>query len=261
MRRSLSGDRVIALPTGHHFKIGSLEVGRQARVMRKANALVPGIAAPVIACGERWHLTKTMPMLQEVEFGETRLDICRLTHLAIDRLSAIWSCNEEELYVPQRQGEAQPTFQQSALVRYLHERGAAMLFNYLPNMFDKLLEYCGADEATHGDCTFENMVFNVDVRENPVCFIDWLPYRRPYLPAHRDVDYGKLIQGLLGWNLNNFSRARLGLVRTLMAQRPMAGFWACVHYERIMARTNDRQIHLNCHANIQLLRNYAREEL
>ncbi len=253
MRRDLSGDHVFALPRWY-LKVGSADVGRQGLVMRRANELVDGIAPKVVKFGKHWHLTERL-------WGQSsKLNCSRVTHMLIERLIPIWDTNEQDLY-DLSFGIKYLPFSVEALVDYLQKQGACWLFGMFPNVVTRLQSYKHATEATHGDCTFENALLDF-TKPNPICLIDWMPYRREYLPAHRDVDYGKIMQGLLGWRLDNFKhdRENLSMVSSILQERPMAGFWACIHYERIKARSTDTMVDKVCDTNIEIIFRLTKEQ-
>lgn len=142
---------------------------------------------------------------------------------AASRLEPLWAMSEKVL-LP----NVLP-FDTRALVSFLGEYDAPKVFGPPPMQLIGIV-YKNCDEATHGDPTEQN----TKRRRDDYVFIDWQWHRRQFLPAHRDVDYGKLLQSIIikeeTWN---------GL--ELLHVAPAAWFWCCVHFMRIAKRDPTRK--------------------
>ena len=126
---------------------------------------------------------------------------------------------------------ATPDFDIQQLYSFMHDYGPPAVFNStLPPMQFVQIVYKNCHEATHGDPTEQNTLQG----KNGYVFIDWQWHRRPFLPAHRDVDYGKILQSIVvkeeTWNA-------LELLRV----SPAAWLWCSVHFMRIAKRDASRK--------------------
>jgi hypothetical protein len=154
--------------------------------------------------------------------------------LAADKLKALWAFPEDALLVNQ------PKFDPEALERYIDAYEPPALFRRAQLPTPLIWElYRRKSEAVHGDPTEQNTM--VDSGGNYV-FIDWQWHRRPYLPAHRDIDYGKLLQSVI-------VREELTPALALLHVSPAAWYWAAIHFMRIANR--DATMRIWCDRQIE----------
>ena len=235
MKQRLSGANVVVWKF-MTVKWGDSDVGRQALNMRRAANTIGGITPPIFCSWRNGFICKTM----EVAYPET-WDY-RKAELA---LQPLWRVREEYIY------HLQPKFTAKNLYEFLYENSSVLL-GRVPSVAELDVWYGDAHEATHGDCTLENTLVAAD---RTYRFIDWQPFRRPFVPAHRDVDYGKMIQSVLGWPSNPRDPAVVWIrpVMRILEQHPNAWLWACVHYERIKLRVTSYNEKTECDRYIRFV--------
>jgi hypothetical protein len=130
------------------------------------------------------------------------------------------------------------TFNATRLLNYIEERGWIRRLA-IPSIKELRAGYGHASSLTHGDLTNENTV--IDLQGN-YKLVDWQAARHSYIPAHRDVDYGKLIQSLLGWTdaaRQGWNEENVQEIQEILRIAPMAAFWAEIHFMRIEARATE----------------------
>jgi hypothetical protein len=163
-------------------------------------------------------------------------------------LSVVWTKRERMLL----EG---PQFDPEALDEFLEGCESPLLGLLSKPHLD--LYYRHADEATHGDCTAENTLARGYARSD--VFIDWQWQRRPFIPAHRAVDYGKLMQSLLGWE--TLGTANHQEIKELLRRCPDAWFWCGVHLERILKRSTNAAVTQWCETNVRLCIEFGKRKV
>lgn len=123
-----------------------------------------------------------------------------------------------------------PQYNYPALREFLEDTNSALTC-HADLMCNEITIYALADEMTHGDCTFENCMRRGD---STLVLIDWQPYRRPFVPPHRVVDYAKVFQSLLG--TRKFMPGNDDSLDAVARLHPHVWFWAGIHFERIWKR-------------------------
>lgn len=216
MQMELSGHHVYVLPFVT-LKGGDLKVGMQGAVMQRVNEHFPDLAPRIY---KRWDYAYLMRTLK----NNNKRWSWRLAEAC---LVEVWNHPENVLYP-----NAKP-FNPDALVQWLEKNMQKRILDVISQA--RLLHYGAYNEATHGDCTMENSF----TQWHGMSFIDWQPFRHEYIPAHRDVDYGKMLQSVLGWEhvkATGGSGEWLQGAKDILRACPMAWFWAAVHFERIRLR-------------------------
>lgn len=235
MKRELSGSRVIVLPFVT-YKSGEIDVRLQGWNMQRAHVWIPSVAPKIYKVFGKRYLMETLRPLQPP------LDI----DLLESQLKKIWCLNESAIY------RRQPRFSAYTLISFL-TRYNSPIAGYVRSNAQELGDlYRSSAEATHGDLTIDNVMIG---RDGGYRFIDWQPFRRKFIPAHRDVDYGKLVQSYLGWpGMNNPSPpGSLNPALRIMDEHPYAWLWACVHYERIKLRLHNEAHKQMCDGLISMI--------
>jgi hypothetical protein len=140
---------------------------------------------------------------------------------AAARLEVLWGIPEQELL------PSMPMFDTRDLERFINEYGPPFEFKktMTPMQFIEIV-YRRSNEMTHGDPTAQNTMLGPD---GGYTFIDWQWHRRAFLPASRDVDYGKLLQAII-------SNEELQFAMELLRVAPSAWFWCAIHFMRIANR-------------------------
>lgn len=236
MKRSLSGETVHVL-SFLTLKRGSPLVARQGVAMQRIGAVLSNSVPDIYWVGSTWYLMQTIK--------ETLAPVGYLdwNWRSVQRaMASYWIMPERWIY-------PDVGFRPKLLFEYIEEQGWSSMTS-IPSLSYFILNYNGMPRLTHGDLTHENTI----IQPNGVYkFIDWQAQRHPYIPAHKDVDYGKLLQSLLGWDEES-SRAldpkRSRDVRDLLRVAPMAWFWCAIHFMRIKKRAHEQWLIDICDVNI-----------
>lgn len=237
MKRSLSGESIHVLPYCT-IKHGSVMVAQQGRVMRRIWEWQWENMPRIYCVGKTWYAMETIhqslgpPAYREWDWRK-----------AVRAMESYWYMPEEWFY------REAPLFKPYLLLEYIDEQGW-MRDMEIPQL--SLLQKMYQDvepRLTHGDLTHENTVIE---RTMTYKFIDWQAQRHPYIAPHRDVDYGKVMQSLIGWDRNSQLRTQETAlnIRELTTICPMAPFWCAIHFMRIKARTKEAWQRELCDENI-----------
>lgn len=201
MKMKLSGQKVYVTP------LFTIKTGEHMRLQHAVMQRVPNLAARTYRIGPDTYAMPTYRACDPWDWRVVEKD-----------LKTVWAMNEEDLLPA-----GQPVFSSKALYDFLAYCNSDLL-RAMPSSAYLDLRYGTANEATHGDCTAQNTVMD-GCRYR---YIDWLWYRRPFIPAHRAVDYGKMMQSVMESEWGNPWR--------LQEVEPDAAFWAGVHFERMCLR-------------------------
>lgn len=238
MKRTLSGERITDL-SFCMLKSGSSMVAEQGHVMREIYKMLPHHLPKIYYVGKTWYAMQTITE----SCGPPGYRVWDWK-IAARSMGTYWVIPEKWIY------RNAPEFDPIKLYEYIEEQGWLNQI-YIPSM--AILEYNYARMTpylTHGDCTHENCVIEYS---GPYKFIDWQAHRHPYIPGHRDVDYGKMLQSLIGWDEDSHDKRTVenaGEVRLLLKESPMASFWCSVHFMRIKKRAKEQWQKDLCDENI-----------
>jgi hypothetical protein len=238
MKRSLSGEsvHVSSLCT---IKWGSPMVAQQGLVMRRIGMWQPEHLPRIYHVGETWYAMQTIH--QSLGPPAYRKWDWRKAAVA---MSHYWFMPEDWFY------RAAPMFKSHLLLEYIEEQGWSRDIE-LPRLAELQKLYENEEpRLTHGDLTHENTVIE---RTMVYKFIDWQAQRHPYIAPHSDVDYGKIMQSLIGWGKDSHcSRTEETArdIREIIASCPMAPFWCAVHFMRIKVRAKEAWQKEVCDENI-----------
>lgn len=242
MKRTLSGDnlKVYSVLT---FKSGSPLVARQGAVMREIYNMNHLFVPRIYWVGSTWYAMQTIHESLGPKVGKNRWHWNRASML----MQGYWYMPENWIY------DDAPKFKTSLLIQYIDQQGWLKKL-HMPTVREIQARYEGElPRLTHGDLTDENTVIQ---RDGTYKFIDWQAQRHPYIPPHKDVDYGKMLQSLIGWGRDAHLRRtseNSGQVRYLLKECPMAVFWCAVHFMRIKVRAKECWQEDVCDDNIEYL--------
>lgn len=236
MKRNLSGETV-HVHSYMTLKRGSPLVGRQGAVMRAVGLMVSHHIPNIYVVGKTWYLMETVKQtLAPAGHSDWKWDV------AATSMMSYWIL-PEEWFFPDN-----PVFDPRKLYDYIHSNG--WMNNNIPTLAFLASRYKEEPRLTHGDLTNENTIIQPS---GSYKFIDWQGIRHAYIPGHKDVDYGKLLQSLLGWGRDSeraLSDEELREVKALLQICPMAWFWAAIHFMRIKRRAKDDWLREICDLNI-----------
>jgi hypothetical protein len=237
MKRSLSGDKVHV----HSFltlKRGSPLVAKQGAVMRDLERMLPNHVPEIYWVGDTWYLMQTIkPSLAPAGHYDWKWDVAAIS------MGTYWTMPERWIYPDA------PPFSVPRLYDYLETQGWGTM-PHIPSPARLANKYGGIPRVTHGDLTHENTIIQ---RDRTYKFIDWQAQRHPYLPPHKDVDYGKLLQSLLGWDMDSGKLVSINQqqeIKNLLQVAPLAWFWCSIHFMRIKVRAKDDWLRAICDENI-----------
>jgi hypothetical protein len=238
MKRALSGDRLCVL-SFLALKSGSPLVARQGHTMRLIHALQPHHLPKIYWVGKTGY---AMQRIRESMGPESYRTWDWQT--AARSMEVYWYMPENWFY------ENAPPFNAVSLLNYIEQQGWVKdmelpAVGLLRSLYENELP-----RLTHGDLTHENTVIEYT---RIYKFIDWQAQRHPYIPPHSDVDYGKMLQSLMGWDKDSQLRRNAETefqIRLLLEERPMAWFWAAVHFMRIKVRAKEDWQRQICDENI-----------
>jgi hypothetical protein len=236
MKRSLSGDKVHV----HSFltlKRGSPLVAQQGAVMHAIELLLDNHVPEIYHVGRTWYLMETVKRsLAPVGYLEWKWDVAALC------MGTYWTIPESWVY------PIAPRFDIVQLYGYIEAQGWSSAAS-IPSPAELSNRYLNTTpRLTHGDLTHENTIIQPNGNYK---FIDWQAQRHPYIPPHRDVDYGKLLQSLLGWSEDSgIPHAPKEEIQILLRAAPLAWFWCAIHFMRIKVRSQEGWQHDVCDRNI-----------
>jgi hypothetical protein len=215
MRRILSGACIHVLPLVT-IKNGP-KCGAQGKLMERIKGPVPKIYL-------RWktgYMMETLQPLGNPWYWRTNEKILH---------EYVWKHNEAPML------GRQPRFDYTKTLYYLESMRSPLLQHHaLPKYAHMNRVYSHATEWTHGDPTHENTMQKNGIYR----LLDWQSDRANFRPAHRDADYGRLLQSLFGWNnVNATNEDFITQAKFLMRERRMAWFWCCFNFERIREKAD-----------------------
>jgi len=227
MKRNLSGENILVTPF-FTVKSGSPLVAEQGRVMLEIGDYQPLNVPRIYWLGKSSYVMETIKQ----SLGPP---IYREWHWRIAEASMknYWFIPEKWIHKNAPIYSARKTFEYIESQGWLNE----ITLPSLPflQLYYENIPAC----LTHGDLTHENTVIE---RTKIYKFIDWQAKRHDYIPPHKDVDYGKLLQSLIGWDKNSpqqRTKFHAAHVRAIMKECHMAPFWCAVHFMRIKVRAKE----------------------
>jgi hypothetical protein len=238
MKRNLSGETV-SVHSYLTLKSGSALVGRQGAVMRAIGKMLPHHLPRIYCVGKTWYLMETVKETL-APAGHPKFDW--KWDVAAISMGTYWNL-PEHWFFPDN-----PVFDVRKLYDYIEEQH--WLTNSIPTMAFLANRYKDEPRLTHGDLTNENTIIQPSGYYK---FIDWMGIRHPYISGHKDVDYGKLLQSLLGWGRNSARSLSIKEgreVKILLKTCPMAWFWCAIHFMRIKNRAREDWLRDICDLNI-----------
>jgi hypothetical protein len=227
MKRQLSGDRIHILSFST-LKSGSPLVAQQGYVMRAIYAMEPSYIPKIYWIGKDWYVMQTIRQSLGPESYRT-WDWKE----AARSMSRYWYMPENWFY------QNSLAFDAMHLFNYIEEHWGVGNLDMPSIHYLKFLYENSPAKLTHGDLTHENTVIEYTKTYK---FIDWQAQRHSYIPPHKDVDYGKMLQSLIGWDKDSMKLRTLESareIRALLDECPMASFWCAIHFMRIKARAKE----------------------